>query len=204
MTYRLYNRVRSAGFSIEAVLTLAEIPFELVEIDSQAGSPLPESFRKTNPWRQVPVLILPDGEILTESAAILIYLASAHPETAPGLVSGSADHAKFLRWIVFASVNVHESYSHVFYPSRFTTDEHSLEATQAAARLRLQQAMEVLDRALTPGPFLLGQHMTSVDIYLAMLFAWCRIEIDAPNLARVLDRVRQHPIIAPIWLRHVG
>jgi len=73
MSYRLYNRVASAGFAIEAVLTLAEIPFELVEIESRAGTPLPESFRQINPWCQVPTLVLPSGETLTEPTAVMQF-----------------------------------------------------------------------------------------------------------------------------------
>ena len=45
MIYTLYNRPGSGGFVVEAALTLAGAPFELIELDSKAGTPLPESFR---------------------------------------------------------------------------------------------------------------------------------------------------------------
>ena len=57
MTYRLYNRRCSGGFVVEATLTLAEAEFELVELESELGTELPDSFREINPWGQVPVLI---------------------------------------------------------------------------------------------------------------------------------------------------
>ena len=79
MTYRLYNRPGSGGFVVEAAFALADEPFELVELYSKAGTPLAESFRETNPWKQLPTLILPDGSILTETAAILIHLAAVFP-----------------------------------------------------------------------------------------------------------------------------
>ena len=59
MTYQLYNRDGSGGFVVEAVLALADESFELIRLDSTPGTPLPESFRDINPWRQVPVLITP-------------------------------------------------------------------------------------------------------------------------------------------------
>ncbi len=80
MSYRLYNRPGSGGFVVEAALALADADFDLVELDSKAGTPLPESFREHNPWRQVPTLILPDGSTMTETAAILIHLAACHPD----------------------------------------------------------------------------------------------------------------------------
>ena len=65
MSYRLYNRLGSGGFVVEAALKLTEAPFELVELDSKVSTPLAETFRETNPWKQVPVLILPDGSTMT-------------------------------------------------------------------------------------------------------------------------------------------
>ena len=58
MPYRLYNRIGSGGFVVEAALVLADAPFELVSLDSKPGTPLPESFKNVNPWGQVPVLLL--------------------------------------------------------------------------------------------------------------------------------------------------
>ena len=45
MGYRLYNRLSSGGFVVEAALTLAGAAFELVELDSKVGTPLDDSFR---------------------------------------------------------------------------------------------------------------------------------------------------------------
>lgn len=50
MPYKLYNRLGSGGFAVEAALALAGVDFEFVEVDSVPGTPLPESFRDINPW----------------------------------------------------------------------------------------------------------------------------------------------------------
>jgi len=55
MIYKLYNRLGSGGFVVEAALTLCDEPFELINLDSTPGTELPESFRAFNPWGQVPV-----------------------------------------------------------------------------------------------------------------------------------------------------
>ena len=97
MSYRLYNRPGSGGFVVEAALKLAEAPFELVELESKPGTPLAESFRETNPWKQLPVLVLPDGSIMTETAAILIHLAACFPEKDLAPSPCTSEHGKFLR-----------------------------------------------------------------------------------------------------------
>jgi len=203
MTYRLYNRPGSGGFVVEAALTLAEAPFELVELDSKPNTLLPESFRATNPWRQVPTLILPDGTTMTETAAILIHLAACFPEKNLGPIPGTSQHGKFLRWAVFANVNIYEAILRRGYSSRFTDDPAAQEATRTAAVRRMAEACAVLEDAVE-GPFLLGEEMNLADVYFAMLFLWLRTEIDAPRLTALGQRVRQHPVVGPIWRRHFG
>jgi len=62
----------------------------------------------------------------------------------------------------------------------------------------------VLENAINPGPFLLGETMSVADIYVAMLFVWFRGTIDAPRLTALTEGARQHPVVGPIWRRHFG
>ena len=204
MSYLLYNRPGSGGFVVEAALKLAEAPFELVELESKPGTPLAESFRETNPWKQLPVLVLPDGSIMTETAAILIHLAACFPEKALAPSPGSSEHGKFLRWTVFTSVNLYEAVLRDGYPDRFTSDHTAIEATRSAAVERMSEAMAVLEQAIDPGPFLLGDIMSLADVYIARMLIWYRGSINAPRLKAIKNRVRQNPTISPIWRRHFG
>jgi len=204
MTYRLYNRVGSGGFVVEAALALAGAPCELVELDSEPSTPLPESFRAINPWGQVPTLVLPDGSTMTESAAILIHLAACHPDKKLAPLPGTPAHARFLRWTVFANVNIYESTLRRSYPFRYTADPQAHDATRQAAIARMGEALAVLEKAIGAGPFLLGETMSLADVYFAMLFIWFRGRIEAPSLTRLTEAVRRHPTVAPIWRRHFG
>ncbi len=204
MTFRLYNRVGSGGFVAEAALALAGAQYELQELDSKPGTPLPESFGRINPWGQVPTLVLPDGSIMTETAAILIHLAACYPDKGLAPSPGTPAHAAFLRWIVFTNVNIYEAVLRRSYPFRYTTDPHAYDATRDAAVARMGEALAVLEEAIDTGPFLLGKTMTLADVYIAMLFIWFRGAIDAPRLIGLTDGVRQHPTVAPIWRRHFG
>jgi glutathione S-transferase len=204
MTYRLHNRIGSGGFVAEAALALASAPYELLEMDSEPGTPLPESFRDINPWGQVPTLVLPDGSILTETAAILIHLAACYPDKRLAPLPGTPAHAAFLRWIIFTNVNIYEAVLRRSYPFRYTADPHAHDATRDAAVARMGEALGVLEKAIDTGPFLLGGAMSLADVYIAMLFIWFRGEIDAPKLTGLTGGVRQHPTVAPIWRRHFG
>lgn len=203
MNYTLYNRPGSGGFVVEAALVLAEAPFELVELDSRAGTPLPESFRATNPWGQLPVLVLPDGSAMTETSAILVHLALAFPEKRLAPSPGASAHAAFLRWTVFASVNLYEPVLRRNYPFRFTDDADGHDAVQSAAIRRMGEALAVID-AHVEEPFLLGGEMTVADIYLAMFLVWYRGDAETPRLTRIGEAVRTHPVVGPVWRRHYG
>ena len=204
MTYRLYNRVGSGGFVAEAALALAGAQYELQELDSKPGTPLPESFRDINPWGQVPTLVLPDGSVMTETAAILIHIAACHPDKKLAPLPGTPAHAAFLRWMIFTNVNVYEAVLRRSYPFRYTTDPDAHDATRDAAVARMGEALAVLEAAIEPGPFLLGETMSLAAVYVAMLFIWFRGAIDAPRLTSLTDGVRRHPTVAPIWRRHFG
>ena len=204
MTYRLYNRVGSGGFVVEAALALADASYELSELDSRPGTPLPESFRDVNPWGQVPTLVLADGSVMTETAAILAHLTACHPDKGLGPAPGTSAHGQFLRWLVFTNVNVYESVLRRSYPFRYTNDPDGLDATRDAGIARMGEALAVLEAAIEAGPFLLGDEMTVADVYIAMLFIWFRGEIVAPKLTGLTEGVRQHPTVAPIWRRHFG
>lgn len=204
MTYRLYNRRGSGGFVVEAALAVADLPFELEELDSKAGTPLPDSFREKNPWRQVPTLILPDGSTMTETAAILIHLAACHPDTGLGPPPATPAHAQFLRWLVFGNVNIYEALLRRPYPERYTTDPNGLEAVREASIQRMGEALTVVDTAIDPGPYMLGAEMTALDIYMTMLANWHRGALDAPRLKTLTDGVKRHPVVGPIFHRHFG
>ena len=165
---------------------------------------LAPEYVRVNPRGQVPTLVLPDGSIMSETAAILIHLAACHPDKGLGPGPGTAAHGQFLRWLVFANVNVYEAVLRRSYPFRYTTDQDALDATRDAAIARMGEALAVLEQAVESGPFLFGDAMTVADVYIAMLFIWFRGETEAPKLTRLTAGVRQHPTVAPIWRRHFG
>ena len=140
---------------------------------------------------------------MTETSAILVHLALCFPDKHLAPPPGTSAHAAFLRWTTFANVNLYEAVLRRGYPFRFTDDPEGHEALRSAANRRMGEGLALID-AHVEGSFLLGAEMTVADIYIAMLFAWHRGGIEAPCLARIAEAVRGHPVVGPIWRRHVG
>jgi GST-like protein len=82
--YVVYGQKGTGSVPVEATLLLLGEPYELVERapteKPEAGDLSDEEMARVNPMQQVPAVVLPNGELMTESAAILIHLADSHPD----------------------------------------------------------------------------------------------------------------------------
>ena len=103
--------------------------------------------------------------MLTESAAILLYLADRFPEAqlAP------ADRADYYRWLVFQTNTVQTAMLRFFYPERYGGGDKAAAAARDAA-----EAFDILDRALEGRTWLAAEHRTGADLFLFMLTRWGR------------------------------
>jgi GST-like protein len=174
--------IRGYGSAIvEAAFGVAGVPFDRVEVDASSR----ERLIAANPLGQVPTLLLPDGTVLTESAAIVLYLNDLRP--AAGLVPpvGDADRPRFLRWLVFLVA--------ALYPT-FTT---------GAPRDGLWRQLE--EAAGTP--WFLGERRSAVDLYLAVMTRWDPapwfVE-HTPKLAAIARRATEEPGIREALASNFG
>ena len=197
MSYTVYNRLGSGGFAVEAALTFADAPHQMEFLDSKPSTPLPDSYRQINPWGQVPALITPDGTLVTETGAILIWLAGRHRSLGPE--PWTDDHATFVRWIVFMSTALYEGVLRQTYPNRYTAASDGAGDVTAAAAARNHEAFGLLEDHLKGREVLVGDGLSAADIYLAMLTVWHRRKTELPNCVALARRVAGHPAIAPVW-----
>ena len=202
MTYTLYSQDRSGGFAVEAALVKAGAAFKAVAVDTAKGEQNRPEFVAINPMRQVPALVLPDGTVMTESAAIVVHLANVFPDKGLAPKPGTPAHARFLRWMFFMAANLYEGDLRYFYAERYTTDPGGIEGVKSAGAAHMKKSFAVVEDALAQGPFLCGPALTMADVYLAMLTAWSPEPIASPRLLAVIRAVTADPQIAPVWLRH--
>lgn len=202
MGYKLYSHDGSGGFVVEAALVKARVPHEVVVIDTETNDHVQAEFTQINPMRQVPALVLPDGTVMTESAAATIHLSCVYPDRGLAGMPGSSEHAQFLRWMVFASVNLYEGCLRCFYSDRYTADAAGADAVAMAGGEHMQRAFDVLEAHLANSSFLCGSDMSMADVYLAMLMKWAPEPVTATRLCAVAEAVAADETVGPIWRRH--
>lgn len=204
--YRLYWAPRTGAFMAEAALAEAGAAAEFVAVDKDGGAHLKDEFLALNPAGQIPVLVLDDGTVMTETAAMLIHLADCHPEAPLLPPAGTAARATALRWLVFALCNLYESDLRHTYTERYTTDPDGLDGVKRAAEQRWDASFAMVEAALEPGPYLLGETYSGVDMYLATLVAWHydtpALLARSPRLAELCRRVRNRPALAPLFEKY--
>ena len=202
--YRLYTRPGSGGFVVEAALALTGAPFD--QIDVPKKDPPDQAFLDISPLNQVPVLILPDGQSMTESAAICILLAERHPEAGLAPAAGSPARADFLRWMAFMSSVLYPAVLRFFYAHRYTADAEGVKAVKEAAITEMDRGFAILDKALAGRDWLVGDTLSIADIYLVMLVAW-HPDVDKaratwPNIERLWAGLRDHPLMKKLNTSH--
>jgi glutathione S-transferase len=200
--YKLYHAPRSAALGVWVLLEIIGERYELEEVDIYSDAPRDPGFLRINPNGWVPALLYPGGAMY-EAAAITIFLCDRHPEVKLAPLPDEPERGPFLQWMVYMAGTLQPAYQSFYYSFRFASREEDYPSVRARAGIRLAEIWRILDDALDPGPWLLGNRFSACDIYLYMLSTWLADEhtpISAfPNVARCVDAVSGMPEVAGVF-----
>lgn len=204
MTYTVYGAAGSGSVPVEAALTLIGASYQVIDAVTWEGEAERDKVAAVNPMRQIPALITPDGEILTESAAILIWLAEQHPEAALAPEPGDLRRAQFLRWMSFMPAAVYSMFWVRDEPSRLGGDDPAAQETiKVRTAERIADCWAKMESQITPDRFLLGPDLTVLDLYVSVASRWTphrkRFHQVAPRMGQVMRRVDALPELKDFW-----
>lgn len=202
--YTIYGALGSGSVPVEATLTLLGQPYAVIEAPTWEGESQAAKVAVVNPLKQIPALITPAGETITESAAILIWLADRHPQAGLSPALDAPERAQFLRWMIFIPASIYSLFWVRDEPSRLVGDDVEMQArVKAATADRIADCWAMMESQLTPGRYLLGDRMTVLDLYVAVISRWgprrVRFYEVAPRMAEVVRRVDADPRLAAFW-----
>ena len=206
MSFIVFGDRRSGAFSAEAALAEAGANYEFHSVSLKNNEQKAPAFLALNPTGKVPALKLPSGEIVTESAAILLTIADRFPQA--GLIPPHATFARAeaYRWIAFMASEIYPIVEIEDYPDRFVPAGGEAEALRARAIERVRERMLVIEEAIA-GPWLLAHEFSAADIYAAMFSRWTHKEWreeHLPKLNALVENLAARPRIAPVWQKHFG
>jgi GST-like protein len=206
--YKLFGRPGWGSSLVEAQLAWYELPYETEDVeDLFKSAEARERLRAVNPLAQVPTLVLPDGEVMTESAAITLHLADA---TGSGdLVPTAAENmrAAFLRWLVFLVANVYPTFTYADDPARFVPGEEAQQGFRKNVDAYAQRLWHQVDGAAGQ-PWFLGERFSALDIYVGVMTRWrprrAWFAASCPGLHAIALRVDAEPRLAGVRQRNFG
>ena len=202
--YLVYGAAGSGSVPVEATLTLLGEPYRVVERAVWEGAAIAAEMAKVNPQKQIPALVLPSGELMTESAAILIQLADSHPGSRLSPAWDGAMRPRFLRWMSYISAQIYALYWVRDDLSRLAADKAHEAVIQERTTARILACWEMMAGQVQPaGAFMLGDDVSVLDLYLAVASRWGPrrkgFYAAAPRLADVVKRVDAEPRLADFW-----
>lgn len=205
--HTLYGSRGSGSAAIEVALRLCSLPYRLVRASSwEADSALAELGR-VNPLRQIPTLLLPDGTVLTESAAILIHLGLCYPDSRL-LPSDLSQRAQAIRGLVFIAANCYSAIGIIDYPERWTSasTKPAREKVREGARRQLHRNWEIFADSFAGTPYLSGSAPGALDILATVVSKWAgtraHLAQHRPALAALIRQVEAHESVAPVFGEH--
>ncbi len=203
--YQLYGHKNSGAAAIEAALELCEIPYRFIDVEASPESA--QALGKLNPLKQIPTLQLPDGGVLTESAAILIHLGLTFPQSNL-LPDDVAERDQAIRGLAFIVSNCYAAIGIIDYPERWlaNADEKSRQNLMSGARQRLHWSWEVFADQFSGELYLGDEAPGALDVLAAVVSRWAgsreHLRSTRPGFYAWLERIDRHPTLAPVFARH--
>ena len=202
----LYGERGWGSVLIEAQLDWYGQDYEFREVgDLFKSAEARRKLAELNPVSQVPTLVMADGTVVTESAAITLYLAELNGDDSLVPAAGSSERLAFLRWLVFIVANIYPTYTYGDDPARFVSGpEAQKDFRQHVDDYRARMYTVLEDQAAAP--WFLGERFSAIDIYVCTLTRWEPgrewFEAHAPKLCAIAAAAREIAALRGAWQRN--
>ncbi len=156
---KLYWAPRTRALRALWILEEAGAPYERVRLDLAAGDQKSAEFRAINPMAKVPALT--DGPVaVAESGALCAYVAEAFPAAGLAPPLGDPARGRYLQWLFFSPGCIE--------PAFLTKSANVSVNPQMASFGEFDRVFDVLEAAVRPGPWLLGERFTAADVMIGL------------------------------------
>ena len=148
---------------------------------------------------------MPDGSVMSESAAITLLLADITGTDSLVPAAGSAERAKFLRWLVFLVANIYPTFTYADDPARFVSVDAARDPFRAATDAYAQKLWRQIEGE-AGRPWFLGERFSALDIYIDVMTRWRPkrgwFEGETPKLFAIARKADALPELKEVWKRN--
>jgi glutathione S-transferase len=179
----LYYAPDTCALASHIVLEEAGAAYETVRIDFDKEEQRTSAYLSLNPKGRVPALVTDRG-ILTETPAILAYIAQSFPHAGLAPIDDPFAFAKIQAFNSYLCATLHVAHAHRMRGYRWADDPAAIIAMQKKVPQSVTECYALIEREMFRGPWATGEAYTICDIYLFTLSQW--LEADGVDPARLL------------------
>jgi glutathione S-transferase len=205
MTARFYYSPRSCALASHIVLEHVGADFEAIRLDFQANQQRSAEYLAINAKGRVPALVTERG-VITETPAILLYLAQTHPQSGVAPLNDPFALAELQAVNSWFCSTVHVAHAHGTRGARWADDASALQSMKAKVAHNMTDCFDWIERELLRGPWVMGKDFSVADPYLFTLTIWLMqngVELARfPRLADHYQRMLVLPAVQKIAPLH--
>lgn len=202
---RLYYSPQSCALASHLALAEAGADYEAVRLDFSKNEQRGADFLKINPKGRVPALATDRG-IITETPAILLYIAQTHPQAGLAPLDDPFALAEIQAVTNYLAATVHVAHAHRFRGYRWADEESSFADMRRKVPQSVGECFELIENEMFRGPFVMGDRFTIADPHLYTLATWLEGDgIDPRRFPKILDyrdRLTQRPAFREVLPLH--
>jgi glutathione S-transferase len=190
-TITFYTNPMSRGRIVHWLLDELGAPYEMKVLDLEKREHKSPEYLKINPMGKVPAIVH-RGVVVTESGAICMYLADAYPSAGLAPALDDPQRGTYLRWFFFGA----GCFEPAVIDQMFARPP--VERPGALGYGSYEDTLRALETALLPGPYILGERFSAVDIYVGAQIHWAlMVKALEPRVAfqQYADRLAERPAL---------
>jgi glutathione S-transferase len=180
---KLYYSPAACSLAVHIVAREAGLDFHLVKVDlvkhlTESGTDL----SAVNSKNYVPAVELDDGQVLTEVAPLVQWIAEQAPESGLLPPAGTLERFRVQEWLNFIATELHKSFSPWLW------HKETAESTREAVLRKLAIRFALIEDRLGTRPYLAGESLTVADAYAFTIISWSNfLKVDLAPFPRIRD-----------------
>ncbi|WP_170326419.1 glutathione S-transferase family protein [Ruegeria arenilitoris] len=194
---QLYYAPRTISVAVAVALQEAGLDYEAIQLDFAGAEQTKPAYKQINPKGRVPALVV-DGGILTETGALLEYIAAKAPEA--GLVPADPIMAARMREVMFyLASTMHVNHAHKMRGHRWADKKSSWKDMKDKVAQTMTASCEYISSNGLRGPFVLGEAFSLADAYLYVVCSWLEgdgVDVSAfPKIVAFREAMEARPSV---------
>jgi glutathione S-transferase len=202
---KLFYAVGSCALASHIALEEAGAEYEAVRLSFAANDQRKPEYLRINPKGRVPALIT-DAGILTETPAILAYIAQVFPRANLAPLTDAFEFARVQSFNSYLCSTAHVNHAHVSRGSRWADDPASIEDMKRKAPRNVAESFALMETEMFTGPWVMGKAYTIADPYLFTVARWLeRDGVDIARFPKIHDhhvRMAERPAVKTVLAEH--